>query len=63
MRTWTRVQDGRGKPCLLLQESPLWARLLYYIAPRRLCFVLERREKVVLIHLSDNKANEIDKEE
>ena len=62
MRTWNLIKDSRDKPCLLLEDSPLWVRLAYRLWKRRFCFLYERKAKIVLVHLSSNKAEEIQKE-
>ena len=59
MKTWTLIRDGRDKPCLLLEDSPLWVRLLYHLWNRMFCFLYERKSHIVLVHLSDKKAKEL----
>lgn len=60
MRTYHRVQDGRGKSCLVLEDASIVSRLMYKLSKRRLCFWYERKSKLVLVHISERKAKEVD---
>ena len=60
MKTYYRLNDSRGKECLLLEDASILDRLMYKLSRRRLCFWYERKSKLVLVHISKAKAKEVD---